>query len=58
MKGRKQDRIIKRTPLKVDFLKYFNSSKDINKLYYKNDKNALVESFIFDYNRKKLIQEF
>lgn len=55
MKGRKQDRIIKkRTPLKADFLKYFNSPKDINKLYYKNDKNTLVESFIFDYNRKKI----
>ncbi len=56
MKGRKQDRIIKkRTPIKVDLLNYFYSPKDIINLYHKNHKNSLVESFIFDYNRKKII---
>tara|TARA_B100001564_G_C20662661_1_gene682278 strand:+ start:2587 stop:3330 length:744 start_codon:yes stop_codon:yes gene_type:complete len=56
MKGRKLDRIIKkRTSLKMNCLEYFQSLKKINELYLKNKKNDLIENFLFDHNRKKII---
>ena len=55
MKGRKLDRIIKkRTSLKMNYLKYFQSLNKLNELYIKSEQNDLIENFIFDYNRKKI----
>ena len=55
MKGRKLDRIIKkRTSFKMNYLKYFQSLTKLNELYFKNKHNELIESFLFDHNRKKI----
>jgi|TARA_B110000881_G_C18461297_1_gene456343 hypothetical protein len=55
MKGRKQDRIIKkRTAISMEHLKYFYSPIEENILLTNYKKNTLVEDFIFDKIRKRI----
>ncbi len=55
MKGRKQDRIIKkRTQIKIEDLKYFYSLNNLNKLQSKYHNDVLIEDFIFSEKRKKI----
>ena len=54
MKGRKQDRIIKkRVKIKNEDLEYFYSFKNMNKLHLKYN-NDLINDFIFSEKRKKI----
>ena len=55
MKGRKQDRIIKkRTKIKIEDLKYFYSLSDLNELNAKYNNDILIKDFIFSEKRKKI----
>ena len=53
MKGRVHDRIIKkRVLIDKNDIKYFETLKNLEKLYKKYDNNALIKEFIYDVRKK------